>query len=85
VKCQLDDVHGTIRTVHTIYAVAVKTTTLPKTRCRKPYAATQWWMYEPETCRTKNISIKLPYCIKLAIHFISWERCTVKQPSSYAR
>jgi len=34
-------VHGTIRTVHTTYAAALKTTTHPKARCRKPYAATQ--------------------------------------------
>jgi len=33
--------HGTIRTVHTTYATALKTTTHPKTRCKKPYAATQ--------------------------------------------
>jgi len=33
-------VNGTIRTVHTTYAAALKTTTHPKTRCRKPYAAT---------------------------------------------
>ena len=33
--------HGTIRTVHTTYAAAFKTTTHLKTRCRKPYAATQ--------------------------------------------
>jgi len=30
--------HSTIRTVNTTYAVALKTTTQPKTRCRKPYA-----------------------------------------------
>jgi len=35
-----DAVHGTICTVHTTYAVALKTTNHPKTRCRKPYAAT---------------------------------------------
>jgi len=29
-------VHGTIRTVHTTYAAVLKTTTHPKTRCRKP-------------------------------------------------
>jgi len=29
-----------------------------------------WWAYVPETCRAKNISIKLPSCIKLAVHFI---------------
>jgi len=67
--------------------VALKTTTLPKTRCRKPYAATQhlcswWWAYVPETCRAKNTSIKLPSRIKLAFHFISWGRCMVKQPST---
>jgi len=39
-----DVVHGTIRTVHTTYAAALKTTTFPKTRCRKPYAATQHLM-----------------------------------------
>jgi len=35
------DVHGTIRTVHTTYVAALKTTTRPKTRCKKLYAATQ--------------------------------------------
>ena len=37
-------VHGTIRTINTTYAAAVKTTTHPQTRCRKPYAATQHLM-----------------------------------------
>jgi len=37
-------VHGTIRTVHTTYAAALKTTTHPKTRRRKPYAATEHLM-----------------------------------------
>ena len=37
--------HGsTIRTVHTIYAAALKTTTNPKTRCRKPHVAAQHLM-----------------------------------------
>ena len=36
--------HGTIHTVHTTYAAAVKTTTYPKTRRRKPYVATQHLM-----------------------------------------
>jgi len=36
--------HGTIHTVHMTYAAALKTTTHPKTRCRKPYAATQHLM-----------------------------------------
>jgi len=35
---------GAIRTVHTTYAAALKTTTHPETRCRKPYAATQHLM-----------------------------------------
>jgi len=48
-------------------------------RCRWCRAA-----YVPETCRAKNTSIKLPSCIKLAFHFISWGRCTVKQPSKIA-
>ena len=34
-------VYVIIRTVNTTYAAALKTTTHPKTRCRKPYAATQ--------------------------------------------
>ena len=36
--------HGTMRTVHTSYAAVLKTTTHPKTWCRKPYAATQHLM-----------------------------------------
>jgi len=36
--------HGTIRTAHTTHAAALKTTTHPKTRCRKPHAATQHLM-----------------------------------------
>jgi len=32
--------HGTIRTVYMTYPAALKTTTHPETRCRKPYAAT---------------------------------------------
>ena len=38
-----------------------------------------WWAYVHETCRAKNTSIKLPCCIKLAFHIVSWGRCTVKQ------
>ena len=33
--------HGTIRTAHTTFAATLNTTTHRKTRCRKPYAATQ--------------------------------------------
>jgi len=42
-----------------------------------------WWAYVPETCRATNTPIKLPSCIKLEFHFISWRRCTVKQTSNY--
>jgi len=76
--CRVTESHGTIRTLHTTHAVTLKTTTLPKTRCRKPCAATQHLMllmmgYVPEACRAKITSIKLPYCIKLVIslHFIN--------------
>jgi len=67
---------GTIRTVYMTYAATLKTTTHSKTRCRKPYAKTQYLMllmmdYVPETCRAKNILIKLPCCIKLAFYIIS--------------
>ena len=34
----------TVHTVHKLYAAALKTTTHPKTRCRKPHAATQHLM-----------------------------------------
>ena len=37
---EINESHGTIRTVNTTYAAALKTTTHPNTRCRKPYAAT---------------------------------------------
>ena len=33
------------------------------------------------TWRNKVILLKLPCCVKLAFHIISWGRCTVKQPS----
>jgi len=36
--------HSTVRTVHTTYAAALKTTIHPQTQCRKPYAATQHLM-----------------------------------------
>jgi len=36
--------NGTICTVHMTYVAALKTTTHPKTRCRKPCAATQHLM-----------------------------------------
>jgi len=45
-------VHGTTRTVNT----ALKTTTHPKTRCRKPYAATQHQMLLMIDVCTRNMS-----------------------------
>ena len=46
----------TIRTVHTTYAAALKTTTHPKTRRRKPYAATQHLMLLMMGVCTRNMS-----------------------------
>jgi len=48
--------HGTICTVHSTYAAALKTTTHPKTRCRKPYAATQHLMLLMMGVCTRNTS-----------------------------
>ena len=48
--------HGTIRTVNTTYAAALKTTTHPKIRCRKPYAATQHLMLLMMGVCTRNMS-----------------------------
>ena len=48
--------HGTIRTVDTTYAAALKTTTHPKSRCRKPYAATQHLMLLTMGVCTRNMS-----------------------------
>ena len=47
---------GTIRTVHTTHAAALKTTTHPKTGCRKPYAATQHPMLLMMGVCTRNVS-----------------------------
>jgi hypothetical protein len=49
-------VHGTIRTLHTTYAAALKTTTHQKTRCRKTYAATQHLMLLKMGVCTRNMS-----------------------------
>jgi hypothetical protein len=48
--------HGTIRTAHATYAAALKNTTHPKTRCRKPYAATQNLMLLMMGVFTRNMS-----------------------------
>ena len=42
--------------IHTTYAAALKTTTHPKTRCRKPYAATQHLMLLMMGVCTRNMS-----------------------------
>ena len=54
--CTVRMVHGTIRTVHTTYSAALKTTTHPKTWCRKPYAATQHLMLLMMGVCTQNMS-----------------------------
>jgi hypothetical protein len=48
----------TIRTAHTTCAAALKTTTHPKTRCRKPHAATQNLMLLMMGVCTRNMSSK---------------------------
>ena len=48
--------HGTIRIAQTTHAAALKTTTHPKTRCRKPYAATQHLMLLMMGAYTRNMS-----------------------------
>ena len=50
------DEHSTIRTVNTTYAAALKTTTHLKTRCIKPYAATQHLMLLMMDVCTRNMS-----------------------------
>jgi len=47
---------GTIRIVNTTYVAALKTTTHPKIRCRKPYAATQHVMFLMMGVCTRNMS-----------------------------
>jgi len=49
-------VHGTIRNVHTTYAAALKTTTHPETRCRKPRAASEHPMLLMMGVCTRNMS-----------------------------
>jgi len=49
-------VHGTIGTIHTTYVAALKTTTHPKTRCRKSYAVTQHLMLLMMAVCTRNMS-----------------------------
>jgi len=48
----------TIRTVHATHATALNTTTHPKTRCKKPYAATQHLMLLMMGVCTRNKSSK---------------------------
>ena len=49
-------VHGTIRTAQTTYTAALKITTHPKTRCRKPYATTPHLMLLMMGVCTRNMS-----------------------------
>jgi len=49
-------VHSTIRSVHTTNAAALKINTHPKTRCMKPYAATEHLMLLMMGVCTRNIS-----------------------------
>ena len=48
-------VQGTIRTVNTTYAAALKTTTHPKTRCRIPYVTQHLMLLMMGLC-TRNMS-----------------------------
>jgi len=48
--------HGTIRTLHTTYAAALKITTHPQTRRRKPYAETQHLMLLMMDVCARNMS-----------------------------
>ena len=45
-----------IHTTHTTHAAALKTTTHPQTRLRKPYAATQYLMLLMVGVCTRNMS-----------------------------
>ena len=72
VVCTVRMVHGTIRTVHTTHAAAFN------------IQCSWWWAYVPETCLAKNILRKVPCCIKLAFHFISLGRWTVKHPTTFS-
>jgi len=53
---EINESHGTIRTVHTTHAAALKTTTHPKTRCRKSYAAAQHPKFLMMGVCTRNMS-----------------------------
>ena len=56
VRSTVQMVDGTIHTAHTTYTAALKTTTHPKTRCTKPYAATQHLMLLMMGVCTRNMS-----------------------------
>jgi hypothetical protein len=66
VKCQLDVYgldgavrrHGTIQTVHTTYAAALKTTTHLQTGYRKPYAATTSSGPDDGRMRPKHVDLR---------------------------
>ena len=54
--CGADVAVPSHRTAHTTYAAALKTTTHPKTQCRKPYAAAQHLMLLIMGVCTRNTS-----------------------------
>ena len=77
VVCAVRMVPCTLHTVHMTYAAALKTNTHPKTRCRKPYATTQYLMLLTVGVITRNMSsieyinkITLLHQVGISIYFI---------------
>ena len=54
-RCRATQSHGTVRTIHTTSAAALKPTVHPQTQCRKPYAA-------PDDGRMcpKHVELRIP-------------------------
>ena len=55
-SCCVGRVYGADGVIHGTYTAALKTTTHPKTRCTKPYAATQHLMLLMMAVYTRNMS-----------------------------
>jgi len=75
--------HGTIGTVHTTYAAALKITTHPKPRCRKPYGETQLLMLLMMSAE-KISPPPLPWGrgrVVLDCEIFSWDTCKVRSMS----
>ena len=79
--------HGTIRTTNTTYAAVLKNNTHPKTRCRKPYAATQHLMLLMMGVCTRNIQsweyinkITLLHLVGISRYFIAY---SISQATSW--